>query len=243
MPPEETGRYLRAIQGKAEALTELVNAFHEYSKVEHPEFVLHTERTDLCEFLREYLAGKYDEIDLAGFSLEVSIPERPVFCALDQLQFRRVLDNLLSNALRHNRLGTILFFDVSVEEGAAVLRVADNGSGIPADRAKYIFEPLCGGQRRPLGHGQRPGPVHYKADRGKARRHRGPLSPTGPGQKHRVRPPPSSDIVKQTRPPDHESGGRFFVFSLRFSLRILNRRKRQTKNGGVCSVSERGQSR
>lgn len=145
VPPEETGRYLRAIQGKAEALTELVNAFHEYSKVEHPEFVLHTERTDLCEFLREYLAGKYDEIDLAGFSLEVSIPERPVFCALDQLQFRRVLDNLLSNALRHNRLGTVLFFDVSAEEGAAVLRVADNGAGIPPDRIKYIFEPFVVG--------------------------------------------------------------------------------------------------
>ena len=113
--------------------------------MEHPEFVLHTERTDLCEFLREYLAGKYDEIDLAGFSLEVSIPERPVFCALDQLQFRRVLDNLLSNALRHNRLGTVLFFDVSAEEGAAVLRVADNGAGIPPDRIKYIFEPFVVG--------------------------------------------------------------------------------------------------
>ncbi len=85
VPPEEVNRYLRAIQGKSEALTELVNAFHEYSKVEHPEFVLHKERTDLCEFLREYLAGKYDEIDLAGFTLEVSIPEHPVLCALDQL--------------------------------------------------------------------------------------------------------------------------------------------------------------
>ena len=135
----------RLAESEAEALTELVNAFHEYSKVEHPEFVLHTERTDLCEFLREYLAGKYDEIDLAGFSLEVSIPEKPVFCALDQLQFRRVLDNLLSNALRHNRLGTVLFSDVAVEGGAAILRVADNGAGIPPDRAKYIFEPFVVG--------------------------------------------------------------------------------------------------
>ena len=82
--------------------------------MEHPEFVLHPGRTDLCEFLREYLAGKYEEIDLAGFSLEVSIPEEPVWCPLDELQFRRVLDNLLSNALRHNRLGTVLFFDLAV---------------------------------------------------------------------------------------------------------------------------------
>lgn len=153
VPPQEQERYLRAIHGKAEALTELVNAFHEYSKVEHPEFVLHPERTDLCEFLREYLARKYDEIDLAGFSLEVSIPERPVFCPLDPMQFRRVLDNLLSNALRHNRLGTALFFDISAGTKTALLRMGDNGSGIPPERAKRIFDPFVVGSEARSGKG------------------------------------------------------------------------------------------
>ena len=153
VPPQEQERYLRAIQGKAEALTELVNAFHEYSKVEHPEFVLHPERTDLCEFLREYLAGKYDEIDLAGFTLEVSIPERPVFCPLDPMQFRRVLDNLLSNALRHNRLGTMLFFEVNTGPQSVLLRIGDNGAGIPPERAKRIFEPFVVGSEARSGRG------------------------------------------------------------------------------------------
>lgn len=153
VPPQETQRYLRAIQGKAEALTELVNAFHEYSKVEHPEFVIHPRRTDLCEFSREYLAGKYEEIDLAGFSLEVSIPEKPVWCLLDELQFRRVLDNLVANALRHNRLGTVLYVDLSVSGASAVLRVADNGAGIPQDRAARIFEPFVVGSDARSGKG------------------------------------------------------------------------------------------
>ena len=145
VPPEDTERYLKVIQAKAQTLAELANAFHEYSKVEHPEFVLHPEDTDLCEYLREYLAGKYDEIDLAGFSLEVSIPERTILCPLDSGQFRRVLDNLLTNALRHNRLGTILYFDVAQEGEEAVLRVGDNGAGIPPDRARNIFEPFVVG--------------------------------------------------------------------------------------------------
>lgn len=153
VPPQEQERYLRAIQGKAETLTELVNAFHEYSKVEHPEFVLHPERTDLCEFLREYLAAKYDEIDLAGFTLEVSIPEQPVFCLLDPMQFRRVLDNLLSNALRHNRLGTMLFFDMSLGGQRALLRIGDNGAGIPPERARQIFEPFVVGSEARSGKG------------------------------------------------------------------------------------------
>ena len=153
VPPQEQERYLRAIQGKAEALTELVNAFHEYSKVEHPEFTLRPEATDLCEFLREYLAGRYEEIDLAGFSLELALPDRPVYCLLDPMQFRRVLDNLLSNALRHNRLGTALFFDVSVKPDTALLKVGDNGAGIPPERAKRIFDPFVVGNEARSGKG------------------------------------------------------------------------------------------
>ncbi|MCI7473151.1 MAG: HAMP domain-containing histidine kinase [Clostridiales bacterium] len=153
VPPQEQERYLRAIQGKAAALTELVDAFHEYSKVEHPEFVLHTEPTDLCEFLRAYLADKYDEIDLAGFGLDIDLPDRALRCQLDPLQFRRVLDNLLSNALRHNRLGTMLFFRLTEAEGKALLTVADNGAGIPPQRIKYIFEPFVVGSDARSGQG------------------------------------------------------------------------------------------
>ncbi len=153
VPPEGTDRYLRAIQQKVNTLAQLTSSFHEYSKVEHPAFVLHPRRTDLCEFLREYLAAKYDEIDLAGFSLEPDIPDAPLFCMLDELQLRRVLDNLLSNALRHNRLGTLLFVQLEKEGANALLRVADNGEGIPPERRQSIFEPFVVGSDARSGSG------------------------------------------------------------------------------------------
>lgn len=145
IPPEDQPRCLEAIRSRTQALTGLVNAFHEYAKVEHPAFTLHTERTDLCEFLRVYLAEKYGEIELAGFTLEVSIPETPLFCALDAFQFTRVLDNLLSNSLRYNRLGTLLAVGLRGSGKTAVLTVADNGSGIPPKRIRTIFEPFVVG--------------------------------------------------------------------------------------------------
>ena len=152
-PPEERERYLRMIQRKAASLAELAEAFHEYSKTEHPRFELHPRRTDLCEFLRAYLAAKYDEIDLAGFSLEPDIPEAPVFCLVDELALRRALDNLLANALRHNRLGTALYVELEPGPRAAVVRVADNGDGIPPERRRRIFEPFVTGSDARTGAG------------------------------------------------------------------------------------------
>ena len=138
VPPSDLDRTLRMIRRRADTLAQLTDDFHEYAKVEHPAFVLHTERADLCEFLREYLAAKYDEIELAGFSLETQIPEHPVWCRIDCHQLTRALDNLLSNALRHNRLGTALFFAVTREDRRAVVWIADNGEGIPPERRARI---------------------------------------------------------------------------------------------------------
>lgn len=145
VPPGEQGRYLAAIRSRTRALTDLINAFHEYSKVDHPQFTLQCQRLDLCEFLREYLAAQYDAIALAGFALEVSIPEEPCPFLLDPFQMGRALDNLLGNALRYNRLGTVLTVTLERDGKEAVLTVADNGEGIPPDRADTIFDPFVVG--------------------------------------------------------------------------------------------------
>ena len=145
VPQEELPQYLQTIGNKADVLTELINSFHEYSKTQHPDFRLTTKKTDLCEFLREYLADKFNEIDLAGFSLEVDIPEQPMYYLLDGFQMRRALDNILANSLKHNRLGTRIWVAVEPSETGVILRVADNGDGIPEHLRKDVFTPFAVG--------------------------------------------------------------------------------------------------
>lgn len=145
IPPGEQARCLEAIRSRARSLAQLADAFHEYGKIEHPAFVLHPQKTDVCEFLREYLAGKYDEIELAGFTLDVRIPEEPIPCRIDAFEFGRALDNLITNSLRHNRLGTRLLVSVRDDGERAVIGVADNGAGIPREKARTIFEPFVVG--------------------------------------------------------------------------------------------------
>lgn len=147
VPQEEMPQYLETIGKKADALTELINSFHEYSKTEHPDFRLSRVETDLCEFLREYLADKFNEIDLAGFNLEVEIPEVRISCQIDWFQMRRALDNILSNALKHNRLGTQIWVKLERTPKAVLLEIADNGEGIPQRLRKDLFTPFAVGDQ------------------------------------------------------------------------------------------------
>lgn len=138
VPEDKLDTYLQLIDSKAEALTGLVNSFHEFSKVEHPAFTLRTRRMDICEFIRGYLADRYDEIQISGFFLQAFILEdKPIYCMIDSGQMGRALDNILYNTLRHNSLGTVLAASVSeVARGSgdlpcARIVLADNGIGIP----------------------------------------------------------------------------------------------------------------
>lgn len=153
--PEETGAYLDLVNNKAKELASLITTFHEYSKMEHPDFVLQTNRCDLCEFMRGYLADRYEEIDINGFELEALIPENEAyFCEIDENLMRRALDNIIYNSLRHNKKGTELVVSVFLaDDGNICIMIADNGTGIPMDKRNAIFEPFVKGDASRTGRG------------------------------------------------------------------------------------------
>jgi signal transduction histidine kinase len=152
VPLDQQPRYLRIICQKAALLDSLIEAFSTYSKLEHPDYRPALARTDLCECVREYLAGKFDEVELAGCGLDVEIPDAPVWCLLDAQMWDRVLDNLLANALRHNPPGTRIRVSVAppapgAGEGRPMASVLleDSGAGIAPEVAPHIFEPFAMG--------------------------------------------------------------------------------------------------
>jgi len=81
----------------------------------------------------------------AGVTLVNEIAESLAVPSLDKDQFRQVLVNLLQNAVEampSGRAGTVKVDAQSTAGGGWILRVADDGIGIPAEAQARIFEPL-----------------------------------------------------------------------------------------------------
>lgn len=142
---ETKEKYLDAIYRKSEMVTELINTFHEYSKLDHPDYTFHMTEGDLCEYFREYLAMKYQELEIAGFGMEVDLPEHPIPFFFDKQQFNRIFENLMSNSFRYNAPGTVLFSQLFETDDSIVFRLGDNGRGIPENMREKIFEPFVVG--------------------------------------------------------------------------------------------------
>jgi signal transduction histidine kinase/ActR/RegA family two-component response regulator len=80
--------------------------------------------------------------------LEVALPERPVPIRGDAIRLQQVVGNLLDNASKYGPEGGRIALRLAVENEGAVLRVRDDGAGIPADRRRTIFEPFTQGHPR-----------------------------------------------------------------------------------------------
>jgi signal transduction histidine kinase len=96
-------------------------------------------RVDLAELAHEVMGDLDPRLREVGARVEIG--ELPAILG-DPVQIRRVLQNLLSNALKFHRAGVPLVVRVSsetVEDGRCAITVEDNGIGFDNQYAERIF--------------------------------------------------------------------------------------------------------
>ena len=158
VPAEKQTEYHEAIMAKTNRMNEVVALLLDYVKLDSEGFSIKKTNVDLCELVRSCCAFSFTDIESAGDEIDVDIPERSIFVDADNLQFTRVINNLITNAIRHNPSGIKIKVAVRSESemSAEDLRifVADSGDEIPADIKEHIFEPFfTGDESRSTGGG------------------------------------------------------------------------------------------
>ncbi len=139
---EKRQEYLETIYNKSMQMSGLLNLLFEYVKLESEGFELNKTESDVLELIRECVAGLYMDFEEKEMEIIPLIPEESYFMEVDRVQFQRVINNLLNNALKHNLPGTRVWIKVQVDDDELVIRICDNGAVIPQETAAYIFEPF-----------------------------------------------------------------------------------------------------
>lgn len=152
--PEEQAEILDIIYKKSRHMNELIETLYEYSKLGTENYELHLNQTNLCSLVRDLAAMHYSEFEDKNMELDIEIPEEPIFCQLDEKEFRRAVNNLIVNAYKHNGKGISVLIKVQAENGTVFVTIADNGEKIPQELAETMFKPfVCGNDSRTSGNG------------------------------------------------------------------------------------------
>jgi signal transduction histidine kinase/putative methionine-R-sulfoxide reductase with GAF domain len=92
--------------------------------------------TDLVEFVTRAVA----EADTHGRTVEVDV--EPGFVPIDQAKTERIIENLLSNSLRHTPPDAKIWVRARPEDDGLWIVVEDDGPGVPEELREEIFEPF-----------------------------------------------------------------------------------------------------
>lgn len=122
-------------------LAEMINDVMTISKTDFTGVEFEPEIIDLETYLRDII----EEIQLA-YRMQCCIDfigtDRRVEASVDRKLVRRAITNLLTNAIKYSPPESPIQITLAVEGDEAVIRVQDQGIGIPEDDLKRLFEPF-----------------------------------------------------------------------------------------------------
>lgn len=138
--PEKQQHYLNIIYSKSLVLEKLVRSMTDFSEYELGRMQYHFEYVELRAFLCELGEEYHQEAQENGMTFTSDLPDGAFWVTADRNKLKRVLDNLMSNAIKYGRAGGAIHFTAEPYEGGLVLQLSDNGSGIGREAMAHVFD-------------------------------------------------------------------------------------------------------
>ena len=139
--PSKVTEYGSYIETESRRLSQLINNILDFSRIESGEKIYSFELGDLEELLTGTLATFRVRLREHGLDIEYRGPEEPLpDLHMDTNAMDRAIANLLDNAVKYSKDGTLITTRLSQREDEVVLSVTDRGIGIPSDEHERIFD-------------------------------------------------------------------------------------------------------
>ena len=138
--PEKQAHYLQIIYNKSVVLEKLVRNMSDFSEYELGRMQYHFEYVDMGPFLRDLGEEYRDDVEQNGLSLVCQIPTGHYVVTADRGKLKRVLDNLISNAIKYSRPQGSIALTAEEYERGLVIQVSDNGKGIGTQALRHVFD-------------------------------------------------------------------------------------------------------
>ena len=138
-------RYVRTIGANVRTLGTLIDDLFELSCLDAGDVTWSTGAVDLGELVGEAIELVRPTTEAAGVSLSAQLATdlAPADANADKL--RRVLLNLLQNAIHHTPPDGSVAVRACAVDGTVEIEVADTGAGIAAEDRAHVFEPFYRG--------------------------------------------------------------------------------------------------
>lgn len=130
---EQGSESLRLMDERIADLGVLIDNLLSYNLLTSGRVALKLARRDVLRLLRESAAAWYPLWEKEDFKVEIELEGEPLYWDVDETWFRRILDNLYQNIMRHARSGLYVGLSTEIRDGKRAIVITDLGKGIKND--------------------------------------------------------------------------------------------------------------
>jgi PAS domain S-box-containing protein len=152
--PAALGEAVEMMERQVGQMVRLVDDLLDVARITQNKIELRKERIELSTAIRRAVEISRPLIEARGHDLRVSLAAVPAMLEADMVRLAQIVSNLLNNSARYTPNGGRIEVITETQEGEAVVRVRDNGTGIPAAMLPTLFDMFTqGDQRQERAHG------------------------------------------------------------------------------------------
>ena len=137
--PTAVGAYC-VIDRQAQHMARLLDDLLDVSRITQGKITIHKAAIDLAPLVEQVIEVVRPILDAHHHRVEYEHPAEPLVIQGDHVRISQVLENLLTNAAKYTPNGGRITVSLGRNEDRIVLRVCDNGRGIPSDMLHAIFD-------------------------------------------------------------------------------------------------------
>lgn len=131
---------LEIIARQSRLMTWLVDDLLDLARISQGRFELRKEPLNLGTVIDQALQASHSLIHEREHRLSVAMPREPVYLEADPARLTQILVNLLNNSAKYTERGGEISVSAQRDKNYAVIRVRDNGVGIPAEMLSRVFD-------------------------------------------------------------------------------------------------------
>jgi two-component system phosphate regulon sensor histidine kinase PhoR len=138
---EVQSSYLKIIKDELKKLEELIGDFLEFARFESKEYKSLKSAFNIEEAITQQIEIAKLEADKKGIRIIFEYPEMPPpVIDADGRMITRVIANLLDNAVKYSKQGSMVTVRLTEQQEDILIQVIDTGIGIPEEHLPYIFD-------------------------------------------------------------------------------------------------------
>lgn len=134
-------KYVNIIKDNADRMMRLIKELMDFRKVDTGNYPLTYSKFDMAAMTRTVSEGYSGQGESSGISMDLDIPEEPVWIVSDYGAVEKILHNLVSNAYKYTpEQGSIKVALKPLQDSGIQLSVTNSGNGIKPEDLPKVFD-------------------------------------------------------------------------------------------------------